>query len=243
MGNAKALIRGVPPWGNQSINNLRISNSLGHSACLTADASEARIASPLRNSMTAAYCNRCSMHVPEGMSACRMCGNALLVAPPVAPDGPMLSNTRRRPPQPEFSKWLFFVGLSLVVTPALRIIAIVQKEVPALFGDDSQSFLAQYPGLDKLLYFEIGMNALLVLAALILNFLFYAKRKNFPNAMIGYVAITLIYLITVSGMIHSMFPDAIMAQSAYSLVRYLLWGMALAGYLLFNPDVKARFVN
>jgi hypothetical protein len=188
------------------------------------------------------YCKRCGLHTPEGVLSCRMCGSTTLVAPPVEPDGPMLSATRKAPSQPGFSKWLFFVGLSLVVTPALRVFAIVRKEIPVLFGDDGQSFLAQYPGIDRLLYFEISINALLVLAALILNFLFYARSKHFPHAMIAYVTITLIYLITVAGMIHSMFPDAILAQSAYSLVRYLLWGATLAGYLLFNPDVKARFM-
>jgi hypothetical protein len=192
--------------------------------------------------MTAAYCKRCSIYVPEGMPACRMCGSALLVAPPSEPDGPTLTKTRR-PAQPGFSKWLFVVGVSLVVTPALRIFAITQKQIPALWGDESQSTLAQYPGLDRLLYFEIGMNVLLVVAALLLNYLFYAKKRNFPNAMIGYVGSTLIYLTTVAGMIHSMFPDAVLAQSAYSLVRYVLWGMAMAGYLLFDPNVKARFVN
>lgn len=188
------------------------------------------------------YCKRCAMHVPEGVSSCRMCGNTMLVAPPSEPDGPMLSKKDRPAPR-GFSKWLFIVGLSLVVTPALRIWSVFQKQIPALFGEESQSLLAQYPGLDRILYFEIGMNALLVFAALLLNYLFYTRKRNFPNAMIGYVAITLIYLITVTGMVHSMFPDAIFAQSAYSLARYLIWGMALAGYLIFDPHVKARFVN
>lgn len=172
-----------------------------------------------------------------------MCGNTLLAAPPVEPDGPTLFTRKRTPSQPGFSKWLFFVGLSLALVPANRVYLITQKELPALFGDDSQSLLAQYPGVDKLLYFQISMNMLLVLASLVLNYLFYTRSKHFPKAMIVYVAVTLSYLISVAGMIHALFPDLILAQRAYSLMEYFFGGAAMAVYLLFNPDVKNRFVS
>jgi len=172
-----------------------------------------------------------------------MCGNTLLAAPPVEPDGPTLFTKKHTPSQPGFSKWLFFVGLSLALVPANRIYSITQKEIPALFGEDSQSLLTQYPGVDKLIYFQIAMNALLVVAAFALNYLFYTQSKHFPRAMIVYVAVTLGYLIAAAGITHALFPDLVLTQKAYSLMEYFFGGAAMAVYLLFNPDVKNRFVH
>jgi Protein of unknown function (DUF2569) len=175
-----------------------------------------------------------------------MCGSSVLAAPPPMSDGPMLSSRPRAVARPGFSKWLFFIGLSLVVTPAVRVYAIVERQIPVLFSDEGQAMLAQHPGLDKLVSFEIGMNALLVLAALVLNLLFYSWSKHFPKAMIAYVALTFAYLLAVTAAVNSLFPDALLAQRAqsfYSLLRYLIWGVVMAGYLLFNPDVKTRFEN
>ena len=175
-----------------------------------------------------------------------MCGSSALVAPPSSSDSRALSEQRRRSGaaaahSPRFSRWLFFIGLSLVVTPALRVYAIVEQQIPMFVSEQGQLRLMQHPGLETLLNCEIAMNAVLVMAAVVLNFLFYARSKQFPKYMIAYVAVTFVYWLAVTAAVRSLFPDINGAQTAYSLVRYFIWGALTAGYLLFDKDAKIHF--
>ena len=70
-----------------------------------------------------------------------MCGSSVLAAPPPPTD---FSDEPQKVSKPGFSKWLFFIGLSLIVAPATRILAIVHVEIPALFNENSGARLAQH---------------------------------------------------------------------------------------------------
>jgi hypothetical protein len=74
------------------------------------------------------------------------------------------------------SKWMVVLGISLVATPIFRLNSIFSIEIPNLYGEQYQAYLASHPGLVNLLYFRIAMNGILILSALVLNFLFYTKR-------------------------------------------------------------------
>jgi hypothetical protein len=87
------------------------------------------------------------------------------------------------------------------------------------------------------------MNGLLVISALVLNFLFYTKRKHFPMLMVAYVAATVSFRVAVVSAVNSMFPDANLSASYITLVRYLLWAGAMIPYLLTSSDIKKRFVK
>jgi Protein of unknown function (DUF2569) len=191
-------------------------------------------------------CNLCGLHIPDGVQACMMCGNKNLATAPagntVSPSLPSQSTTRPMS-QASFSKWLWAIAISLIVAPALRVSSIVLYEVPRLFNDDSQAYLQSHPGFAGLLQFQIGMNALLVVAALVLNFLFYTRRKIFPVVMVAYVAATILFLAAVIGMINSTFPDASLAGGYMTLIRYLIWAGAIVPYLLTSNEVKERFVK
>jgi hypothetical protein len=147
------------------------------------------------------------------------------------------------PNSASFSKWLWIVAISLVVAPVVRVLSIVNSEIPRLFDSDNQGFLQSHPGMTGFLQFEIGVNAVLVLAALVLNFLFYTKRKAFPMLMVAYVGVTVFFLAAIIGMINSMFPDASMSGGYITLVRYLIWAGAMIPYLLTSTEIKSRFVN
>jgi hypothetical protein len=167
-----------------------------------------------------------------------MCGSSVFTEPP-----PVSYYGKTLPTTPSgYTKGLFFVALSLIVTPALRIYSISQ-EFAALSGDRGQSFLIQHPGVDKLFYFEIGMNTLLVLAALLLNFLFYTRSRFFPASMVVYVAVTFAYRLAVTAAMHTLFPDAVFTPTTVALIQYLIWGLLMAGYLLLDPEVQTRFRN
>jgi hypothetical protein len=175
-----------------------------------------------------------------------MCGNRNLVA--VAAGETVVptlgaQSTTKAPGQASFSKWLWAVAISLIVMPVIRVLAIVNNELPKLSSEQFQPFLQSHPGLSNLLYFEIGVNSLLVVGALVLNFLFYTKRKMFPMLMVGYVAVTVLFRVVVVAAVNSMFPDLNLSAGYITLLRYLLYAGAMIPYLLTSNDIKKRFVN
>jgi len=176
-----------------------------------------------------------------------MCGGAISTAEPTPT--PSTTTTTFAAPisavgrQPVPSKWLFFIGLSLLVTPLFRLNAIVSHEIPRLYEEQFQPFLASHPGYGSLLYFRIVMNALLIMSALLLNFLFYTKRKHFPSIMIAYVATTFVFLIADTGAVNYLFPDASTGRGFVPLLRYFIWAGALIPYLLTSEQIKSRFAR
>lgn len=191
-------------------------------------------------------CKLCGLHIPDGVQSCMMCGNKnLAVVAAGETITPSLSTPKEMgsPGQAKFSSWLWAVAISLVAAPFFRVTSIINFEIPALFGDQNQAYVGSHPGLSELLYFQIAMNALLVAGALVLNFFFYTKRKNFPMLMVAYVATTVLYLVATTAAINSLFPDRSMTRSYIGLVRSLLWAGAMIPYLLTSSEVKKRFVN
>lgn len=195
----------------------------------------------------ATQCKLCGLHIPEGVQACAMCGNTNLVTvndwERKIMSGLPGQNTAPAPHSASFSKWLWAVAISLVVAPVMRVVSIVNSEIPHLFDADKQSFLQAHPGVSGLLQFEIAMNVFLVVAALVLNFLFYTRRKAFPMLMVAYVAATVLFLAAIIGYVNSIFPGANVSGGYVRLVRYLIWAGAMIPYLLTSNEIKSRFVN
>ena len=194
----------------------------------------------------ATQCRLCGLHIPDGVTSCMMCGNRNLVA--VAAGETVVptlgaQSTTKAPGQASFSKWLWAVAISLIVMPVIRVLAIVNNELPKLSSEQFQPFLQSHPGLSNLLYFEIGVNSLLVVGALVLNFLFYTKRKMFPMLMVSYVAVTVLFRVAVVAAVNSMFPDLNLSAGYITLLRYLLYAGAMIPYLLTSSDIKKRFVK
>lgn len=194
----------------------------------------------------ATQCKVCGLHIPDGVQSCSMCGNKNLVAvndweQKIKP--PSLPGQTTSTGSASFSKWLWAVAISLVVAPVFRLMSIINYEIPRLFDGDKQALLESHPGMSGILQLEIGMNIVLVMAALALNFLFYTKRKAFPMLMVVYVAATVLFLAIIIGAVNSMFPDASMSGGYISLVRYLIWAGAMIPYLLTSNEIKTRFVN
>jgi Protein of unknown function (DUF2569) len=186
----------------------------------------------------ASICKRCGLHVPDGISTCSMCGGTVSAAEPPPTSNSALPSSKSTPVP---SKWLIFIGISLVVAPLVRLNAIVSSEIPRLYGEQFQPFLDSHPGYSNLLYFRIVMNSLLILASLCLNFLLYTKRKHFPSIMIAYVATTFVFLIADTGAVNYLFPDASTGRGFIPLLRYFIWAGTLIPYLLTSEQIKSRF--
>ena len=191
-------------------------------------------------------CRLCGLHIPDGVMSCMMCGNKNLV--PVAAGETVVpslgvQSAAKAPGQASFSKWLWAVAISLIVTPVIRVLSIVNRELPTLGSERFQTYVQSHPGLLNLLYFEIGMNGFLVISALVLNFLFYTKHRSFPILMTSYVALTVLFRVAVVSAMNSIFPDAVLSASYLTIIRYLVWAGAIIPYLLTSSDVTKRFVN
>lgn len=198
----------------------------------------------LPNLTMPSYCERCGLHVPDGMPACRMCGNTALSAQHFSSSASgAIPSGRLQREKATLPKWLIFVAIGLVVTPILRLHTIFSVLLPRLNSEELQPYFDTHPGLRNLIYGEIALNIVLVLAALALNYLFYTKSKRFPPLMIAYAASTFLYLLAVTGALRLVFPDVDMSSSFMPLVRSFAWVGLLIPYLLLAPEVKARFVN
>lgn len=193
----------------------------------------------------AAYCERCRLYIPDGMTTCRMCGGAVFEqrAEPSQRERPLAGSLPRREHSQQFSKWLLVIGLSLVVSPAIRLYAIFAKDLPLLTTDEGQAFLAQYPGLETVYQLQLASSVVLVLLALVVNLLFYTNSKRFPVLMMVYVGLGFLVSLTMTGVIHMEFPQANLAGNAYPLVRSMLYAALAIGYLYTAPEVKTRFVR
>ena len=178
------------------------------------------------------------------MPACRMCGNTALSPQHFSTSGSgAIPSGRLQREQAALPRWLIFVAIGLVVTPILRLHTIVSVLLPRLNSEELLPYFDAHPGLRNLIYGEIALNAILILGAFALNYLFYTKSKRFPGLMIVYAASTFLYLMAVTGALRLVFPDADMSSSFMPLVRSFAWVGLLIPYLLLAPEVKARFVN
>jgi Protein of unknown function (DUF2569) len=187
-----------------------------------------------------AYCNSCGLYIPDGQSSCRVCGSTAITSAPWPRGFTPWSLLAPSKPRPKYSRWMLFIGLGLLIAPALRIYALVRQQLPILSTNEGHLLLAQHAGLDNLIYFEIGVNTALVVAAIVLNILFYTHSKRFPVAMIVYVVLTFSYRLLATAIFHSLFPNVPLANT-YSLVPYFIWCVLTGGYLLLDARVKARF--
>lgn len=204
----------------------------------------------------ATMCKRCGLHIADGVRKCSMCGGLVTATEPAgvmasggstsgvaASASPVATPLYLGASSGGSSKWMVVLGISLVATPIFRLNSIFSIELPNLNGEQYQPYLASHPGLVNLLYFRIAMNGILIVSALVLNFLFYTKRKAFPTYMIAYIAATVLFLVADTSAVNNMFPDANLGRSYVALVRSLIWAGALIPYLLTSAQVKSRFVR
>jgi hypothetical protein len=183
--------------------------------------------------------------MPDGMTKCRMCGKSVLQAQPEPSmlDRPILGTVKQTSHTPAFSKWLFLVGLSLVLTPALYLYTIFSRDLVLLTTDEGLAEIGKYPGSDKLVEFELIASIVLVLAAVVVNFLFYRKSKRFPVSMMIYVGTIFAYRVAYTGVMHVLFPQMNLAGNFYPLVRSMAYAGLAIWYLFTAKEVKERFVK
>ena len=193
-------------------------------------------------------CSTCALELPEGARFCSKCGAAASlpadnhpvqsVAPPIYPQF-----FNPYPHLEGLSGWLIVVGLGLVLGP-IRIVGLIYKvNLPFLLSHKNQPFLASHPATELLVSSEVVTNTLFVVLLLILNYLFFARKRTFPTWMIAYRILNL-GLITINHFLCLAFASSsVSGKGGLSIAGSILGACILIPYLLVSRRGKATFTH
>lgn len=146
--------------------------------------------------------------------------------------------------------WLVLVGLGIVFSP-LVVMGTIFPTYSGIFANGmwdlitTSSSEAYNPAFATLLVGEIVINCALVVAWIYAGYLFFSKRKLFPNLYIGILIFSIVFILVDAAAVAALFPKvpifdpATTKQFLRSLVVALVW----IPYMLVSKRVKATFVS
>ncbi len=134
--------------------------------------------------------------------------------------------------------WLIPVAIGLAIGPVLRLHGVFQDS-QFLFGARYDAAMITRPSLEAILFFELVTNSFFLIFILLLNFLFYRKRRSFPTFMIFNLAAQFMtQLIDHLGAMHFS-PSGEWSLVLQTLVAAAVW----IPYMLNSVRVEQTFVN
>jgi hypothetical protein len=143
--------------------------------------------------------------------------------------------------------WLLLVALGLVAQP-FRLVSTMAQTYAPLDADTwrqltTPGMQAYHPMWGPLLTFEIAGNIVLVIGSVVLLFLFFAKKRIFPRAVVMFMVASLIFL-AADELLGNMIPDITSDhKSITEIIRYALTAAIWIPYFLTSKRVKATFVR
>jgi hypothetical protein len=190
-------------------------------------------------------CKQCAAELEESTAVCSHCGTAVSVPEP-AP----IQAQDSSPEQswaPTFSTgndlegiggWLILVAIGLAIGPFTLLYGVF-TDLQVFFGARFQAGLAHLPGLTSLILFEAVSNTIFLFALIVLNVMFYGKKRAFPRLMIAYLAFNcVVILIDHFGALRYN-PHAGSLAVLRSVVGTFVW----IPYYVVSERVKATFVQ
>lgn len=146
--------------------------------------------------------------------------------------------------------WLILVAIGLILTPiriGLYIYGLYTEIIltggwEALTTEGTEFYT---PYFDILMIFETALNFLLGVASIYALFLFFNKKKAFPNFFIGIVVFTIAFIIVDALVASYLFSDikAFDEETLRELGKGILAGMIWVPYMKVSIRVKNTFVN
>ncbi|HWG21313.1 MAG TPA: DUF2569 domain-containing protein [Terracidiphilus sp.] len=190
-------------------------------------------------------CAQCASELEPGAAICTTCG-APEAAAAVSATAPPLS-------VPTFSMgndlegiggWLILVALGLVISPFYILASSLSTFLPLFDNPQVQAWLQTHPGMQALMFFEIVTNLIFVIFLIALNYLFFTKRRSFPNYFIFYLGLHFIVLLSDTAIAHAILPSVPLSSRATMGLARSVIGVALwIPYFLVSKRVKATFVR
>ena len=177
-------------------------------------------------------CFTCAFELPPGARFCPQCGSWNTTPAPTAPllyQGMLLPD-----PLQGISGWLILIAISLILTPLVVARNAISTDLPVL----SRGTLVG--SLVGLLFLMKDMAVLS--ATIMLNWLFYSKRRIFPKLMIafhlGMLGVHLLEHVARAALSPQSAVPLLSRPVLASLISCAVW----IPYLLISRRVKATFV-
>lgn len=134
--------------------------------------------------------------------------------------------------------WLIVVAVGLGLGPFALLLA-AGGALLLLMSPMSQELLAAHPSVARLLILNAAIYCLLIVALIVLNLLFYGRKKIFPRAAIGFLVANFVLDLTSQQMLRQYIPTLPSTGAFMNLVSAAIW----IPYFLLSQRVKQTFVN
>ena len=146
--------------------------------------------------------------------------------------------------------WLVLVGIGVVISPIRMLVTIPPIYLP-LFQDGTWEVLttvgseAYIPYFGALLVGEIVINLIMLIASLLLIYLFFSKHYLFPKLFIGILLFTLIFILLDAWLVTVILPGEKMfdPETTMEFLRTLIPSVIWIPYMLISKRVQATFVE
>lgn len=208
-------------------------------------------------------CDRCGAFMDPAAAACTWCGAggdngsaASFVVPtvPVAPAAalagvaagqdagvPSLSIDSLSIEQRNLkgiAGWLVLVAINLALAP-LGLLFAFASDLLLLKSGQIQGLLAAHPAVRDVLMFDAVCDVILLAVLIVLNVLFYRKKKTFPRWFIVFLVVDLILALGIHQAMLNYVPTYPSLAAFGSFVSACGW----IAYFLLSKRVKQTFVN
>jgi len=146
--------------------------------------------------------------------------------------------------------WLILVGIGITISPFITSYQLYSLYIP-IFQDGSFDMLTNpaytmyIPNFETLIYIEIAINCIIIVASFYLMYLFYSKNRLFPKLYIALAAFYPVFLLADAWAVNFVMPDVpifdeeTIKQVSRSVIGAVIW----IPYMLMSERVKHTFVN
>lgn len=204
-------------------------------------------------------CDRCGAFMEPAAAACTWCGAggdngsaASFVVPAAATalaladagQSAAASSLSIAPPAAAakdlngIGGWLILVAINLVLAP-IGLLFALSTDFIFLLGGKIQHVLASHPGVGGMLVFDGIFDVALLAVLIVLNILFYGKKKIFPRWFIVFLAVSVIVSVAIREFMFGYVPTYPSLTAFGSFASACVW----IGYFLNSERVKQTFVN
>lgn len=193
------------------------------------------------------FCTNCGKENKEKDKFCAQCGGSLVVKNVMVP--PTQQNSIS-----EYTKiggWLYVVGFGLFITPFLLAYGVFDS-LSLVLDDSFITVGEQISGMVSALWFEIIVDAILILVAVYLIFLFREKKREFPKYYIWYMTVSIVYLLADYVMMSSLTTtssemreilDSTMSEELGTTIRVIVASLIWIVYMNKSKRVAGTFIN
>jgi hypothetical protein len=203
-------------------------------------------------------CHNCGSQLEEGAVVCAQCGQAKdepalsISFASASALTPTLAGNEHQAEAPLFSQvaasadrgltgiggWLILPAIGLAINPFVALFGLAACFF-LLFGSNGQNLIANKPGIEPVIVFEIGMDLVFLVMLIVLNIFFYTKRKSFPKLMIVFFVLQFVLLLAD----HLMAAPFTSNSSPLTVIRSFVICAIWIPYFLQSRRVALTFVN